>query len=56
MSAKYEKVFEHLVRHRDWLDFMGKRIARLYPLHLFTLMIISALMLEKYSDVPSKTF
>jgi peptidoglycan/LPS O-acetylase OafA/YrhL len=56
MAAKYGEVFGHFVRRRDWLDFMGKRIARLYPLHLFTLMIVIPLMLDKYSDVPSQTF
>jgi len=48
MALVYGAVLRPGFRRRDYLDFIGRRLARIYPLHLLMLLVFVGIELLKY--------
>lgn len=48
MALVYGTVLRPGFRRRDYLDFIGRRLARIYPLHLLMLLVFVGIELLKY--------
>ncbi len=48
MALVYGTVLKPGFRRRDYLDFIGRRLARIYPLHLLMLLVFIGIELLKY--------
>jgi peptidoglycan/LPS O-acetylase OafA/YrhL len=48
MALVYGAVLKPGFRRRDYLDFIGRRLARIYPLHLLMLLVFVGIELLKY--------